>query len=50
MDSCALMLDKKTFDMVGEYMPDAELLDDMVDFFSLFSDQECRSSSTHCRE
>ena len=39
MDSCALMLDKKTFDMVGEYMPEAELLDDMVDFFSLFSDK-----------
>lgn len=34
-----LMLDKKTFDMVGEYLPCEDVLDELVEFFSLFSDK-----------
>lgn len=35
----ALILDKKTFDAVGNYIPDEELLTDASEFFSLFSDK-----------
>ncbi len=39
MGAATLMIDKKTFDMIGDYLPGGEVLDDLVDFFSLFSDK-----------
>lgn len=39
MGCTTLVIDKKTFDMVGDYLPCEEVLDDLVGFFSLFSDK-----------
>ena len=39
MVGATLILDKKTFDMVGDYLPSGEILDDLVGFFTLFSDK-----------
>ncbi len=39
MGYATLVLDKKTFEMAGDYIPCGEVLDDLVGFFSLFSDK-----------
>lgn len=39
MAVATLMIDKKTFDMVGDYLPSGEVLEDLVGFFTLFSDK-----------
>ena len=39
MAVATLMIDKKTFDMVGDYLPSGEVLEDLVGFFALFSDK-----------
>ena len=33
-----MLLDKRLQDMVTEYVPQGEILDDLVSFFSIFSD------------
>ena len=33
-----LLIDKKKQDIIREYVPDGEILDDLVGFFSIFSD------------
>ncbi len=38
MENAALFIDKKTRDMIGDYVLQGELLDDLKNFFSLFSD------------
>ena len=39
MENTALKLDKKTWGIVENYVPDGELLSDLTDFFSTFSDK-----------
>ena len=39
MAVATLMIGKKTFDMVGDYLPSGEVLEDLVGFFALFSDK-----------
>ena len=39
MENAVLLLDKKTQDMIGDYSLKGEVLDDLSDFFSLFSDK-----------
>lgn len=38
MENVALKLDKKTWSIVENYVPDGDLLDDLTDFFSVFAD------------
>ncbi|MBO4323650.1 MAG: winged helix-turn-helix transcriptional regulator [Clostridia bacterium] len=38
MESVALVLDKKTQKKISDYMPEEDILTELSDFFSLFSD------------